>query len=79
MNHIDEFQVLNKSVAVKIYRPDIFSRIRDTVGLSNKDILDCIDPLNLEPIQSESKGGQCLWKSTHGPVILKTLVSNIVS
>lgn len=58
---------------VKVYRPEIFSKIRKGVGISEEMYLNCLSIENLACLSSDSKSGQAFWVSNDGTIVLKTL------
>lgn len=61
---------------VKVYRPVLFQKIRNSIGMSEDNYLQCLD---FEKIgmtcltNSDSKSGQTFWISKNEKIVLKTI------
>lgn len=58
---------------VKIYRPELFSKIRVGIGISEESYINALSTENLSCLRSDSKSGQAFWVSNDGSIVLKTL------
>ena len=61
------------SAEVKEYRPEVFSLLRNYVGVSEEAYLKCLSIESLVPISADSKSGQSFWRSLDGTIVLKTI------
>ena len=61
---------------VKVYRPVLFQKIRNSIGMSEHNYLQCIDFKSVGMTcltNSDSKSGQTFWISKNEKIVLKTI------
>jgi hypothetical protein len=69
----DDDPVALCSQGVKAYRPRVFKLLRRNAGISDEEFLSALKPDSLVGISSDSKSGQCFWRSSDGRIVLKTI------
>ena len=58
---------------VKIYRPNLFRRVRASSSVTEQEFADCISPENLKSMAADSKSGLDFWFSHDGKFFVKTM------
>lgn len=57
----------------KAYRPDIFLKLRNHIGISESTYIKSLEPSNLICLSSDSKSGSAFWKTCDNNFVLKTI------
>jgi len=68
-----KYSYIDMEHEVKIYRPELFAKLRERIGISDEYYFNCLNANNLQCLSSDSKSGQAFWMSNDGSIVLKTL------
>ena len=68
-----KYSYIDMDHEVKIYRPELFAKLRERIGVSDEYYINCLNANNLQCLSSDSKSGQAFWMSNDGSIVLKTL------